>query len=78
MKERDEMRKNELVKALQGEIDKRALQELEIKEIFKQREEQQSNDLQTNNCIQSIQFVFETWFRNIGQFQKKAKKKRNK
>ena len=75
LKEKDTKRFDELRRALNDETENKAKQEQEIKEIFKQRDNKKNSESQTENNVRTIQFFFEVWYRNIGQFLKKPGKK---
>lgn len=74
-KEADTIRLEELKKALQKENEAKAQRDFEIKELFREREAKRNNENQSDAHARTVQFFFEDWFRNIGQFQKKGGKK---
>lgn len=74
VKDNDARRLAELKRVLREETDRKVKQNSEIKNIFKERERIRVNESQGDSHIMAIQFYFEDWFRNIGQFKKKPAK----
>lgn len=74
-KEKDTKRLEELKRALQNEIQNKARNEEEVREIFKQRDFKRKKESQSDDNARIIQFFYEDWFRQVGQFQKRTGKK---
>ena len=61
-----------LKRALQNELEEKARNESAISQLLREREHSKNQDSVGDNNIKTIQFFFEDWYRNVGQFMKKG------
>lgn len=73
-KDKDKKRLEELRRIYEAEMTKNAEEESRIKKVFREREKIIKDQKAKEALIEKIQYYFEGWYNEIGQFVKPKKK----